>query len=260
MTRASAISPGRRRAGRPAKSASSTALYTIYDTADCRKAVDKANALEPHDSALEAAALAYADAVSDLEPLLKQADDYYTQQDYKDDRMAKGKALHPRLIAAWDAFARADEALRGEVDVINDKQSLEKLAEIERKEGRGVRYRVDALMIEAKRVLRAANGARPDAAAIAKVLETYEDAVKAAERAAPDDGGKKIGSIFIGDAKSFLATAKQLMRRLRDHVPYSTGDRMMLDAGSGWMVEGSPQRLLRDYNQLVDAYNRGANI
>jgi hypothetical protein len=33
-----------------------------------------------------------------------------------------------------------------------------------------------------------------------------------------------------------------------------------LRAGSGWMVEGSPQRLLRDYNQLVDAYNRGAKI
>jgi hypothetical protein len=26
------------------------------------------------------------------------------------------------------------------------------------------------------------------------------------------------------------------------------------------MVEGSPARLLRDYNQMVDSYNRGANI
>src|SRR6476646_4433581 len=36
--------------------------YTIYDTADCRKNVEKANALEPRDAALEAAATAYADA------------------------------------------------------------------------------------------------------------------------------------------------------------------------------------------------------
>jgi len=43
-------------------------------------------------------------------------------------------------------------------------------------------------------------------------------------------------------------------------VPYSTGDKMMLSAGSGWMVEGSPPRLLRDYNQLIEAYNRGARI
>jgi hypothetical protein len=35
---------------------------------------------------------------------------------------------------------------------------------------------------------------------------------------------------------------------------------MLNNAMSGWMVEGSPSRLLRDYNQLVDAYNRGPNI
>ncbi|MGB8554696.1 MAG: DUF3829 domain-containing protein [Pseudolabrys sp.] len=58
----------------------------------------------------------------------------------------------------------------------------------------------------------------------------------------------------MSNAKSFLTTAKQLM-------PYSSGDKMMLsNAGSGWMVEGSPPRLLRDHNQLVESYNRGANI
>jgi hypothetical protein len=35
---------------------------------------------------------------------------------------------------------------------------------------------------------------------------------------------------------------------------------MLGSGGGGWMVEGSPPRLLRDYNQLVDAYNRGARI
>jgi hypothetical protein len=66
--------------------------YTIYDTSDCVKNVEKANGLEP---ALEAAASAYAKAVAKLEPLLKEADDYYTQENYKDDKMAKGRALRP---------------------------------------------------------------------------------------------------------------------------------------------------------------------
>ena len=105
--------------------------YTIYDTSDCRKNVEKANALEPRDAALEAAASAYAEAVGKLEPLLKEADDYYSQENYKDDRMAKGKALHPRLVAAWDAFASADKALRSGVEAINDKRAAERLAEIE---------------------------------------------------------------------------------------------------------------------------------
>jgi Protein of unknown function (DUF3829) len=235
--------------------------YTIYDTSDCRKNVEKANAMEPHDAAIEAAAAAYADAVSKLEPLLKETDDYYSQENYKDDKMAKGKALHPRLVAAWDAFATADQKLRGEVEAINDRRAQEKPAEIEKIEGRKTRYYVEALMVQAKRVLRAEDAKTPDIAAITQALNEYEETIKAAEQASSSGGGPKIGSFFLSNAKSYLVTAKQLMRRIRDKVPYSSGDKMMLsNAGSGWMVEGSPPRLLRDYNQLVDAYNRGANI
>jgi hypothetical protein len=231
--------------------------YTIYDTSDCRKNVEKANALEPRDQELEAAASAYVDAVTKLEPLLKEADDYYDQENYKDDRMAKGKALHPRLVAAWDAFATADKVLRNGVEAVNDRRAEEKLAEIERNDGRKSRYYVQAVMIHAKRLLRANDTAKPDLAAITAALNAFEETVKAAEQISD---GPRIGSMFISNAKSYLVSAKQLMRRVRDKVPYSQGDRMMLNAGSGWMVEGSPQRLLRDYNQLIDAYNRGANI
>jgi hypothetical protein len=232
--------------------------YTIYDTADCRKDVEKANALEPRDAALEAAASAYVEAVSRLEPLLKEADDYYKQEDYKDDRMAKGRALHPRLVAAWDAFATADKALRSGVEAINERRAAERLAAIEAAEGRKARYHVEALMMNAKRVLRAQDNAKPDVAAIAAALADYEASVKALE--ALPAGEAKIGSFFIGNAKSYLTTAKQLMRRIRDKVPYSKGDAMMLNAGGGWMVEGSPPRLMRDYNALIESYNRGAGI
>ena len=237
-------------------------LYTIYDTSDCKKNVEKANAIEPHDAAIEAAGSAYAEAAGALEALLKETDDYYEQQNYKDDKMAKGKALHPRLVAAWDTFERADKALRGEVEAVNDKRALEKLAAIETSEGRKARYHVEALMIHAKRVLRTVDTKSPEPGAMAQAITGYEEIIKGA--AGFIGGGlarDKIGSFFISNAKSFLVTAKQLMRRVRDHVPYSSGDKMMLgNAMSGWMVDGSPPRLLRDYNTLVDSYNRGANI
>jgi hypothetical protein len=237
--------------------------YTISDTADCKKNVEKANALEPHDAELEAAASAYVAAVTTLEPLLKDADDYYQQENYKDDKMAKGKALHPRLVAAWDAFASADQNLRNGVEAVNDKRALAKLAEIEKTEGKKARYYVEAMMIQAKRVLRAENSDKPDIAAITQALNDYEETVKASEEFVGSgimDRGK-IGSMFMNNAKSMLTTSKQLMRRIRDKTPYSSGDKMMLSgAGSGWMVEGSPPRLLRDYNQLIEAYNRGANM
>lgn len=235
--------------------------YTIYDTSDCRKNVERVNALEPHEAELEAAAAAYVEAVAALEPLLQEADDYYSQENYKDDGMAKGKALHPRLLAAWGAFSDADTKLRSGVEAIKDRLAEEKLAEIEKAEGRNARYCVEALMIQAKRVLRSHQTAKPDLAAITQALTDYEASVKAAEKFSGGSGeAGRIGSGFIGSAKSYLTSAKQLMRRIRDKVPYSQGDRMMLDAGGGWMVEGSPARLLRDYNQLIQSYNRGAGI
>jgi len=236
-------------------------LYTIYDTSDCKKGVEAANALEPHDAALEAAATAYVSAVTKLAPLLKEADDYYTQQNYKDDKMAKGQALHPRLVAAWDEFASADQKLRDGVEVVNDRRSLERLAAIEKNEGRKAHYYIEALMIHAKRVVNTAEeGETPDLAKLTPALTEYENTVKAAEQSAGTDNDTKIDSMFINHAKSFLTTAKQLMRRVRDKVPYNEGEKMMLNnAGSGWMVEGSPPRLTRDYNELVDSYNRGAS-
>ena len=74
------------------------------------------------------------------------------------------------------------------------------------------------------------------------------------------EGEAKIDSFFISNAKSFLTSAKQLMRRIRDKVPLSQGDRMMINAGGGEMIEGTPQRLMRDYNSLIEAYNRGSGI
>lgn len=235
-------------------------LYTIYDTSGCKKNVEQANAAEPRLPELEAAASAYAAAVVALEPLLKEADDYYQQQNYKDDRMAKGRALHPRLVAAWDAFAAADRKLRAGLDVLQDKQAVERLAEIESTEGRKERYHIEALMIRAKRVMRTESAAPSDLAQFTEAIGDYEAMVKATEEYAAANKDGKIGSSFVGAAKTFLTTAKQLMRRVRDKVPYSSGDKMMLDAGSGWMVEGSPARLTRDYNQLVDRYNSGGRF
>lgn len=156
--------------------------------------------MEPHEAALETIATAYADTVSKLEPLLKETDDYYSQENYKDDKMAKGKALHPRLVAAWDAFASADQKLRGEVEATNDRRALEKLAEIEKSEGRKTRYYVEALMIQAKRVLQAEDAKNPDVAATTQALNEYEETIKAAEQASGAGGAPKIGSLFMSNA------------------------------------------------------------
>lgn len=235
-------------------------LYTIYDTADCRAAIVKANAAEPRDPEWEAAATAYGEAIGVLEPLLKEANDYYDQQNYKDDKMAKGRALHPRLMAAWNAFAKADAGLRARTELASDKVTVAKIAEIEAAEGKKVRWHVETLMLQAKRLHRIQIQDKPDLASVQTTLTAYETLVQDTEKAIDADP-KKPGSSVLSAAKSYLITAKQLMRRVRDKVAYSQGERMLMNSGGGsWMVEGSPARLTRDYNQLVDAYNRGLRL
>ena len=211
--RARAISAGSAKNGPTGKERIIYGTYTIYDTSDCRKNVEKANALEPRDAELEAAASAYVEAVAKLEPLLKEADDYYTQENYKDDRMAKGKALHPRLVAAWDAFASADKALRGGVEAINDKRAAERLAEIEQQ--RRPQGALPCRGADDPGQARAARGGRRQA----RHRRDHAGAERVRERASRRSKSfrrrrrRKIGSFFIGNAKSFLTTAKQLMRR-----------------------------------------------
>lgn len=71
----------------------------------------------------------------------------------------------------------------------------------------------------------------------------YEATVKSLEEASGANGDAMIGWFFLSDSKSFLVTAKQLIRRIRNKVPYTSGGKMMLGPGNAWMVEGSPARL-----------------
>jgi hypothetical protein len=233
--------------------------YTISDPADCAKAVEQANQVEPRDPKLEAAGSTYVTAISALAAVLKEADDYYTQADYKDDKMAKGKALHPRLVAAWTAFESTDTSLSGMIDEIQDRNAALKLVEIERTEGRKGRFHIETLMLRAKALVRVQGAEQSDIAKITAALGSYETAVKAAEEYAAANS-REVGSSFLGAAKSYLVTAKHLMRRVRDKVAYNQGERMIMNGGGAWMVEGSPARLTRDYNQLIESYNRNPNF
>jgi hypothetical protein len=238
-------------------------VYTLYDPADCNLAIDKANDIEPHDAALEKAGVDFATSLVNLVPALKEANDYYEQGDYKDDKMAKGKLLHPKLMAAWDSFAAADTQLRAMVERINDQIQLETLARVETQEGRKTRYYVLALMIKAKAVQRAERGDPAkdfDISQAVQALEALEASIKDLEAYGDENPGEKAGSIFLSAARSFMKSGKDLMRRVRDKVPYSSGEKMLLGGQGSWMVEGSPAALTRNYNQLVERFNSSPRI
>jgi Protein of unknown function (DUF3829) len=235
-------------------------LYTIYDTADCAKGVADAAGAAPSHPGLESASAAYVTSAQALEPMLKEADDYYQQENYRDDKFAKGKAMHPKLLAAFEDFRGADAALRAVVQRISDERQAASLAQIEKTEGRSARFHVLNTLIQAKALMGAeadVDMKKMDVAKVTALLAAYEAAVKDLEAFAAGQQTGKIDSFYIGSAKNVLVTAKGLMRRVRDGQGFDQGEKMMLSQpGAGWMVEGSQPRLVRDFNELVDNFNR----
>lgn len=235
-------------------------LYEIYDPADCATGVQAANAAAPRHPDLESTGSGYVASAVALQAVLKTANDYYDQSNYKDDKMAAGRAMHPKLLEAFASFDKADNALRGLVETIGDEQQIAALAEIEKTEGRNGHYMVEAMMIKAKALVRAESDTdekKMDLAKVTTTLGVFDASIKELEEYASKNPKERINSSLISSSKTFLVSAKELMRRVRDKVPYSDGDRMMMgQPGAGWMVQGSPARLMRDYNQLIETYNR----
>ena len=234
-------------------------VYTISSTDDCAKGVAKANAQEPHDTPLEQAGDSYVSAATALEPLLKTADDYYSQGNFKDDKLAKGKQMHAGLMAGFANFEAADRAMRAKVEELTDFLEVEELATIEKEEGRKLRYLRLALMHTAKRLVNvetATEQSKLDIKAITAALAPYETIVTELDAYTTAHKDERFNSSLLSSAKSFLTSAKELMRRVRDKTPYSQGERMILNTGQGaWMVDGSPARVSKDFNALVSMYN-----
>jgi len=233
--------------------------YTISDPGKCSKDVATANAAAPHDKELEAAGTGYAESLTALAPLLKEADDYYHQENYKDDAMAKGKALHPKLVAAWSSFAAADDTLRSIVERLNDEATQQELAEVEKKEGRTAHFMVLNIMATAKKVTRVElDQENPDPNKIQPALDALDKATQELDQYAEahkDEAGFATSQI-LRTSKDLVTAAKKFMRRVRDKTPFSHGEQMMMSSGAGWTVDGAPAAVGKDYNELVDAFNR----
>lgn len=62
-------------------------------------------------------------------------------------------------------------------------------------------------------------------------------------------------SRYLSNLGDMAKASNQLTRRVKNNTPFSRGEKMSLNAGSGWMVDGSVPKLLKRYNDLVDSYN-----
>src|SRR4029079_9227481 len=111
--------------------------------------------LPPKDAKLEAAGDEFAKTVMELDGLIDEVFVYYDQKNFKDDKFAKGKAMHPRLMAAFSAFSKADTGLHQTLVGITKPLAQRALARIEREEGKKFRYHRKHVLLTARELVEA---------------------------------------------------------------------------------------------------------
>jgi len=216
-------------------------LYEVYDTAREAEAASAAIGREPLMADLDAAMRDYIAANAALAPVLNEANAYYERADYKVDKMAEGKALHARIVAAAGPFLAARARVDSLLTVEKEKVDLWRLDAIEKRWGRTANWHVANVMIRARRVVDLLpTNARPvvDLAAFHAAMTDYGAAVKDMDAY----GAGKPNAFFV-----FADEPRSLLGKLRDFQ--EAVDRAKGDARRG----GGDQLtwIINDYNLMV---------
>jgi hypothetical protein len=200
--------------------------------AEARAAADGPPTIPP----LDDAARRYAASFEALVPILNDAAAYYQRQDYKDDKMAGGQALHAKIVPAMAAFLAAREQLEGAEEELSAGLDRQGLALIERREGKTLHWQVRRLGMTAKAALRAMPAGKTDAemAAFGAAIAAYADAVRDF-----DNFAKSAGHADQSGPRELLAR----FRTLREKVEKK-------DAG-----QADFSNVVGQYNAVVDLMN-----
>lgn len=241
-------------------------LFEISDPTACREGVAAAATMSPDVPELQAAAQEYVDSLTALHPLVARAHTYYDRDNHEDDDFAQGREMHPGLIAAFERFDTAHTRLDDLVGAQRNALDGRELARLEAS-GKNGRYYTLKLLVDARALMDRANGvttvsALPDdfAPRVLAFEELLDQAKAHAQTGFSEEEGGGVEASDLrsvcSSAEDFLQVAKELMRRGRDGEDFSRSDRGRLGTSSGWMVSGSPDRMSREFNNLVGAFNR----
>jgi hypothetical protein len=216
-------------------------LYDVYDTT--REAAEATAALtkQPLLPELDAAMRDYIAANATLGPILNEANAYYERADYKTDKMAGGKELHAKIVAAAEPFlaarARADALFTIEKAKLDERQ----LNAIEKREGRKANWHVANIMMRARRLMDLLpSNAKPviDIGPFDAAMADYGAAVKDMD----GYGAAHPNSFFV-----FESQPRDLLSKLREFQEKI--DRAKGDARRGG--GGDLTWIVNDYNMMV---------
>jgi Protein of unknown function (DUF3829) len=220
--------------------------------AKCTSAA-KLSTSAPALGALDDAAKAYAAALQVAQPKVEELSTYYDREDYKDDKLAKGKKQHQSMWAALVECERASDRFSAAIEKENDKRLEKELAQVEKELGQKLLWHKMVAGKLARQLLKPIEGETFDVTSVEQQLSRFSahvDATVAYAKAHPDEVPPR-WSAFENTLNGFLNAAKERMRRVRDRKPYSNGEKMNIEHGTAHVVSGHPAKVGRTYNEMV---------
>jgi serine/threonine protein kinase len=243
-------------------------IYGLYalsgDGRDCETAVTGAAQMPPEDAELETMAAEYAAALTALAPLISEAERYYEQADYRDDGMARGRALHPQLLAAFDRFAAAHTPFFQRVRQLENQRDDEMLAALEAQPANQRRYLVELVRVRGARIVdmtyrigldssRRYTGV--EAAEITAAVNELEAAIERARAQAQSTNDDELTS-YVEGADELLGPAKELRRAIEGRTQLDSHYAEWIGTSAGWMVDGSPDQYRSKFDHFMTfSYN-----
>ncbi len=152
-------------------------LYSTYDDV-VKELAPKAIAAageQPNMGVLDSATVAYAEALKKLDPILNDTVKYYDRKDYSDDKFAKGKELHPKLVEAFEAVVSTRNTFDSELTSVKNQLDQQQLATLEKTEGRKFNWHFKRVFMATRSVIDAATAvkSKSDFTAFSEAVKVY---------------------------------------------------------------------------------------
>jgi Protein of unknown function (DUF3829) len=236
-------------------------VYGLYDIRgdghDCIEATKKAKGIEPEIPEAEASADGYATALQEVITQIKAIYPYYNHEDYKDDGFQKGKAAHPALLKAFRNFEEANKSFDTQVDKLEDDVARNRLNELKGEASKKYEYSVVDTGVKSKKIIKYVKQTEYSQIRVEELQPMIDEFEKAVDDLKSAGANKSLSGLYVSSCDNFLKAAKELMRRVRDKKPFSDFDRRQLGTSGGWMVEGSPDKLIYTYNEMIQRRGMG---
>ncbi len=237
-------------------------IYGLYEinVDSCFGSLEKAKTMKPALPDVDSAATEYRRALDELVPVVKTANKYYDQDDYKDDKMAKGKALHAQLMSGFSKFEQVNKGFEERVMTLNEGVSSRLLARLEKDPARRLQYLSERALHEAKALLRLTDVAELKELDLQKLdvaVQTYDKTLTELDQYVDSHKAEvdkvSMFSSYLSDTKDFLKASKDLLRRKRDNKDFN---KEFFSKSSPQMVEGHPAQVVDKFNRMVGDSNR----